>query len=315
MRRALILGGLGMLGHKLCQQWSRSGWSVTATFRGEYDPRPRYPGVFDGCDVVTGLNVLDSAAVKATLADVRPDVVVNCAGIVKQRPEAHDRYQSIAVNALLPHQLARYCGEIESRLIHISTDCVFDGGKGRYVETDACTAADLYGQTKALGETDSTESAAVTLRTSIIGRELSESGHGLLEWFLRQRGRHVRGFTRAIFSGLTTPELSRVIANVAEHHPDLTGVYHVAAEPISKHDLLQVINTTFGAEIPITAESEFACDRSLDGSRFRAATGYLAPDWPTLIAELVRDETPYDDWHDSARLIAERWGTHSFKSC
>ena len=135
---------------------------------------------------------------------------------------------------------------------------------------------------------------ALTLRTSIIGRELATS-QGLVEWFLRQE-HHAPGFTQAIFSGLTTIELSRVILRVIQSHPSLEGLYHVAAEPISKYDLLILLNRAFARGLRIDPDDSLRIDRSLDGSRFRAATGYEPPDWPGMIDEMAADATPYDRW-------------------
>lgn len=313
--RVLVIGGMGMLGHKLCQQLPTLGCSVIATVRSSFDPRTRYPGVFDACDIVTNVDVLDSASLYHHLQRIAPQVVVNCVGVIKQKSAAADRYQSTGINSFLPHQLARWCGELSSRLIHISTDCVFDGTQGGYRESDPCTATDLYGQSKSLGETEETEPAAITLRTSIIGRELSESGHGLLEWFLQQRGGHARGFRHAIYSGVTTHELARVIARVATEFPALNGVYQVVGQTISKFELLQLANAAFGNPVQMSEETTFRCDRSMIGEKFAAATGYSSPDWATLLSEIAHDKTPYDDWHKNARELEAKWRTHAFKSC
>lgn len=182
-------------------------------------------------------------------------------------------------------------------MIHISTDCVFSGRRGRYTEQDAADATDLYGRTKHLGEVAGP--GAVTLRTSIIGRELS-AAQGLVEWFLAQRGT-IPGYSKAIFSGLTTAEFSRVILDVIERHPDLTGVYHVASAPISKQDLLERLNRALDRGLTIRPDASVAIDRSLDGSRFAAAAGYAAPAWDTMIEELAGDAPAYDQWRQHAR--------------
>jgi dTDP-4-dehydrorhamnose reductase len=213
---------------------------------------------------------------------VRPAVVINCVGLVKQLADADDPLAALPVNALLPHRLARLCALTGTRLIHVSTDCVFSGRKGGYRESDDADAGDLYGRSKLLGEVDYAN--AMTLRTSIIGHELA-SAHGLIGWFLSQQG-SVRGFTRAIFSGLPTGELARVMKDFVVPRPDLRGVYHVAADPISKYDLLHVVNQEYGRGLDIRADGQLRIDRSLDGTRFREATGYVAPPWPWLVAEM-----------------------------
>ena len=221
---------------------------------------------------------------------VNPDVIVNCIGIVKQDPAARDPLKSIAVNALFPHELAQLCRETGARLIQLSTDCVFSGRKGNYREPDIPDAEDLYGRTKLLGELES--EGCLTIRTSMIGRELKGS-HGLLEWFLSQRER-VRGFTHAVFSGFTTLALAEAIADVIVDHPDVDGVWHLASEAISKFDLLKLIKQTYGLAIEIEPAESFVCDRSLNGSRFRDATGFRAPSWPEMIERMYADPTPYD---------------------
>ena len=220
-------------------------------------------------------------------------MVVNCIGVIKQLPGAHDPIVSIGINSLFPHRLRALCHAAGARLIHVSTDCVFSGRKGMYAEADPSDAEDLYGRSKFLGEVGG--EGAVTLRTSIIGRELSGTS-GLVEWFLAQRGGKAEGYSRAIFSGLTSIALARVILDVAASHPELSGVYHVSVDPISKLDLLRLLNDAFDARVEIAPNDRVAIDRSLDSSRFRAATGFTPPSWPDLVREMAEDAKPYDHW-------------------
>lgn len=287
--RVLILGGAGMLGHKLCQAASER-METAATVR-EKRPGAEALGLSKHVRVIGGVEVTDPASVERAVDSTRPDIVVNCVGIVKQSSLAQDAIASIAVNALFPHQLARICRESGTRLIHLSTDCVFSGHKGRYGEGDASDAEDLYGRSKVLGEVG--EPDAITLRTSMIGREL-RGANGLVEWFLSQKGKTVRGFRRAIFSGFTTAALSKIILDLVIPHPELTGVWHVAADPISKHDLLSTINDVYDLGVAIEADDAVVCDRSLNGERFRRATGFVAPSWKTMIEEMYHDPTPYE---------------------
>jgi dTDP-4-dehydrorhamnose reductase len=287
--RLLILGGSGMLGHKLWQTLSPE-FDSYVTFRSPF-PGFGQLGVPDSGRTIAGVSAQDFDGVTRTLEALRPNVVVNCIGIVKQDAAAKDPVVSIAVNALFPHKLARACAEIDARLIHISTDCVFSGRKGNYAETDFPDADDLYGRTKFLGEVS--DPNCITIRTSIIGREL-KGRHGLLEWFLSQEGTRVRGFTRAIFSGFTTHALADVLLNVMTRHPELSGTWQVAAEPIDKFELLSLIKSVYRLNIEIEADSTFVCDRSLDGSRFRNATGMTPPTWPDMIHRMHDDPTPYN---------------------
>ena len=177
-------------------------------------------------------------------------------------------------------------------MIHISTDCVFSGKKGNYLESDESDAEDLYGRSKFLGEV-AYPPHSITLRTSIIGREL-KTHLGLIEWFLSQKdGDTIHGYKRAIFTGFTTDELSRVIMNEVIPHPELTGLYHVSSDPINKFDLLQMTNQAFGKKINILLDEDFFMDRSLDSTRFRQATGYQPPSWAEMIQEMAQDSQFY----------------------
>lgn len=286
--RLLLLGAAGMLGHKLLQVLS-ARLSIIGTVRGnvaEY----RYHPVLSP-DILKGhIDASDISTVEKVIEECEPDVVINCIGIVKQLPAAHDPLQSIAINALFPHQLAHICQQRGIRLIHISTDCVFSGQKGYYHEDDFADADDLYGRTKYLGEVDYEN--ALTLRTSIIGRELGTS-HGLIEWFLGQDGGTVSGYTNAIFSGLTTNALSDVIATIITDYPEMRGVWHVASEPISKYDLLKLVKTVYNLSIEIQPDNSVVIDRSLNGSRLRENTNIIIPSWQTMIEQMHQDPTPY----------------------
>ena len=285
--RVLILGGSGMLGHRVWQGLNARFDTWVALRR-----RPDCPLFAADDRVIEGLDATDFERLERLIADLVPDAVVNCIGIVKQLAAAHDPIASITVNALFPHIVARSCERAGARLIQISTDCVFSGRRGGYSESDVPVPMDLYGRSKLLGEVDKPH---LTLRTSIIGREL-HGAHGLVEWFLANRGGGVSGFTRARFSGLTTLELAGVIGDVIERHPRLEGLYHVAAEPISKYDLLMLLNNAFDAGVTIEPNDTLALDRSLDGSHFREATGWAAPPWPEMVEAMARDAEAYEEW-------------------
>ena len=284
--KVLILGGSGMLGHKLSQVLAER-FDTLATFRGSSAVGVYYPR-----HIVCGVLAEDFETVEKALTANEPDVVVNCIGIVKQDEAAKDRAQSIAINSLFPHQLARACGARGIRLIHLSTDCVFSGRRGNYKEDDVSDAEDIYGRTKWLGELDYDH--CLTIRTSMIGRELRGS-HGLIEWFLSQRGKRVRGFKRAIFSGFTTIALSETIGNIIANGDEIHGVWHVTADPINKFELLSMVKQAFQVDIEIEPDESFVCDRSLDDTRFRARTGFKPPSWEQMIDRMARDTTPYDE--------------------
>jgi dTDP-4-dehydrorhamnose reductase len=234
--------------------------------------------------VINGIDVENADALMRVVAVSRPAVVINCVGVVKQLADSNDPLVALPLNAILPHRLSRLCEAAGARFVHISTDCVFSGKRGMYVESDAADASDLYGRSKLLGEVDAPH--AITLRTSIIGHELS-GAHGLVGWFLAQQGR-VKGFRRAIFSGLPTVELARVIRDLVLKMPSLRGLHHVSAAPINKFELLGLVKEVYGRDIDIVADDALVIDRSLDSSRFRAATGYVPPSWPDLIRAMHR---------------------------
>lgn len=274
----LILGASGMLGNAMMRVMSeRTDWHVQGTIRSERSRRYFEPDI--ARRLIPGIDVEQADALVSVFAAGKPDIVINCVGLVKQLSDAKDPLRAVPINTLLPHRLAALCKLSGARLIHMSTDCVFSGEQGRYRESDRADADDLYGRSKLLGEVD--DPHAVTLRTSIIGHEL-ESAHGLVNWFLAQQV-SCRGFTRAIFSGLPTAVLAQVVRDIVIPRPDLHGVYHVASAPVSKYDLLRMIAAEYGKDIAIEPCDTLVIDRSLDASRFRAATGYVAPDWTTLI--------------------------------
>ena len=279
--RVLILGGDGMLGHQLLRHFAPRH-ETRVTLRQAVSAYASF-GLFTPANSYGGVELTSSDALAQVLADFRPDAVINAVGIVKQRPTAEEAIPSIEINALFPHRLALACATAGARLVHMSTDCVFSGRKGGYVETDPSDAEDLYGRTKFLGEVHAPN--AVTLRTSIVGPELSRKA-GLLEWFLAQRGT-VRGFRKAIFSGFTTIEMARIIEHLLTRSPAPSGLYHVSSEPISKYDLLDLVRTTLGLDVEIVPWDDFRCDRSLDSTRFRTEFGYRPPAWPAMVEELA----------------------------
>jgi dTDP-4-dehydrorhamnose reductase len=294
--RVLIIGGTGMLGHKLYQVF-KDHFDTFVTLRSK-GPRYSPPGLFDERQVIEDIDVSDLGKLEDVVKRIRPDVVVNCVGIIKQLPESHDPLLSIATNSLLPHQLARMCNDYDSKMVHISTDCVFSGQKGMYTEDDNPDPVDLYGRSKLLGEiSDATH--ALTIRTSIIGRELKDT-NALVEWFLAQSGGSIKGYTNAIFSGLTTVSLADVVKTILLDHGDLHGLYHVSSEPISKYDLLVLLRDVYDKRIEIVPDAEVRIDRTLDSRRFVEATNMKPLAWSTLINKLASDSTPYDEWRNQA---------------
>ncbi len=307
--RALVLGAAGMLGHELVRELSRRH-DVTASVR--CPPSGPTAEALNGSRVHVGFDARQPHSLAPLLTRERPDVIVNCVGIVKQRVEALNVVESIAVNSLFPHWLGELAALAGARVVHLSTDCVFSGKVGGYTEESAPDPVDLYGRSKLLGEL--TEAPGLTLRTSIIGLEIGRNT-SLVEWFLSQQ-QPVSGFTRAIYSGLTTMEMARCIAGVVEDHPDLAGVWHVASDPIDKFTLLRKLAAALGrAHDFVQPDDNLACDRSLAGGLFTTTTGYLPPSWDRMLAELASriKAREASSWFSTASVSSSpeapaRWG-------
>lgn len=282
--KILILGAVGMLGHKLFTLLSEcDNLKVDATVRSLEESRWFSQELL--AKIYENVDVDNFDTIIRVIADLKPNVVINCIGIIKQMAAAQDPIISVSINALFPHRLALACKAADARMIHISTDCVFDGAQGNYSENDKSNATDLYGRTKFLGEVYYPH--CVTLRTSIIGHEL-KGKHGLIEWFLAQKGK-VRGFTNAIYSGFPTVEVAHIIGEYVIPNTDLKGLYHVSSDPISKYKLLQLVADKYKKQIEIEPYDDVRIDRSLDSTLFRTITGYTPPSWPELVDRMYRN--------------------------
>jgi dTDP-4-dehydrorhamnose reductase len=288
--RILVLGAQGMMGHMACRVL-RERHDVIGTVRSAWDDDAALAHFLPREACRDNVDVLDDDRLHAVLDEVRPDAVINCVGIVKQLAEAKDAVASILTNSLLPHRAALACSTRSVRLIHLSTDCVFSGRAGNYTTDDVPDPIDLYGRSKLLGETVGGE--ALTIRTSIVGRQLTNAT-SLFEWVLASRGTTVRGFRRAVYSGLTTTALARVIEKLLTEHPDLTGVWQVASSPITKYDLLLRLDDLLGLGLEIVPDDTFVCDRSLDGSEFTRVTGINVPTWDVMLRAFADDQPSYD---------------------
>jgi len=292
--KIVVLGAAGMLGHKMFQRLRTQFPGTIASLR-KPSACPPFDRIelFQGADVRTGIDVMEFDALGAWLSEIRPDYIVNCIGVIKQRPTAQEAIPTITINALLPHRLAALAAGWNGRLIHFSTDCVFSGSRGAYTEDDESDAHDLYGRSKFLGEAAGPN--ALTLRTSIIGRELVEH-RSLLDWFLAQKGRTARGFRRVIYAGVTTNHLADLVAEIIRNHPDLSGLYQAASSPISKYDLLCLLRDAYALDVEIITDDAEQSDRSMIGQKLHGAIGYTAPSWPELVNQLATDRTPYQSW-------------------
>ena len=276
--KVLVLGASGMLGNAVYRYLSKDdGLSVLGTIRSDsastfFDEKIRQ-------NLIANVDVDNLDNLKNLFEKYKPDLMINCIGLIKQLDEAHNPIRALEINSLLPHRLAELTKIFDSRLIHISTDCVFSGNLGGYLEDSFADGDDLYGRSKYLGEiVDSPH--AITIRTSIIGHEISTK-NALLEWFLSQDG-PVSGYRKAIFSGVPTVELARIIHEFILPNPDLSGLFHVSSKPIDKHSLLSLIADVYHKNIRIIPTDQLIINRSLNSSKFQKATGYKCPEWVEL---------------------------------
>ncbi len=281
--RILVVGASGMLGHEAIKVLSPD-FEVWGSCR-----RPsELPDLGIPAErLLGGLDASDRDSAYALIERVKPDLVLNAVGIVKQRPDAKAAIPSIAVNSLWPHVLADACERHGARMVHVSTDCVFSGSRGGYIEADVPDAFDLYGRSKLLGEVTDRENA-VTLRTSIIGWQIGPAT-GLVGWFAEHRTEPLLGYTRAVFSGLTTRALTEVVRDVVLPDESLSGLWHLSVDPIDKFTLLTTLAEKLGWELDITAVAEPVIDRSLDSTRFRERTGWTPQSWDELLTELAAE--------------------------
>lgn len=282
INRVLVLGASGMLGNAVLRFFAQSPecevYGTARSWGAIRDLQHKAPTA----KFVTGIDVDNLDSLTRLFATVKPSLVINCVGIVKQLEEANDPLVALPINALLPHRLARLAQVAGARLVHLSTDCVFSGTKGNYLESDTPDAYDLYGRSKLLGEVDYPN--AITLRTSIIGHELS-GARSLIDWFLSQTD-EVSGYKKAVFSGFPTVEIARIIRDFVMPNPHLHGLYHLSAEPINKYDLLSLVAQVYDKKISINPNENYAIDRSLNSDRFRLATGFKPESWVELIKRM-----------------------------
>lgn len=282
-KKIVVLGANGMLGGSLHRYFTKTEHSVVGTVRSDLALKQLSDWGFS--NIIGGIDATDYDAVEGVITELKPDYVFNCIGLIKQLSQSELPIPAIEINSLLPHKLAELCTKYKSRLVHFSTDCVFSGSTGGYTESSLPDATDLYGRSKLLGEVDYGQH--LTLRTSIIGHELN-SNVSLVDWFLNQKG-SIRGFSKAIFSGLPTCYVAEFIDNYVISNPGLSGLYHLSAEPIDKYQLLLLIKNTYGIDIDVVDHPDFVIDRSLNSNKLRNIINFKPATWPDLV-EKMNDE-------------------------
>ena len=291
MRKILIFGASGMLGHMLIRVLSPHH-HVVGTTTNQYDSQSPLTRILTRDNLINLVDARSLPTVEKVIHETKPDVIINCVGLIKQKMELENSVNAIQLNSLFPHQLAALCNKSNIRLIHFSTDCVFQGTPGVKQLSDTPNATDLYGLSKLLGELST--SPCLTLRTSIVGRQLIGS-ESLFEWAISKRGTTINGYKNAIYTGLTTNRLSQIIKNLIEEFPNLSGTHQVASLPISKFELISKLNDDLKLGLHIEPETEFYCDRSLDGAEFNQLTNIDIPSWDDMLTELAADQSFYDN--------------------
>lgn len=282
--KILVVGISGMLGHKIFLELQKNrNLKVFGMLRNIHNYKKAFAENTDG--LIDGIHVENIENIDKHIGLIKPNYIINCIGVIKQNNAINKHLEVIKINSSFPHQLAALCTKHNSKLIHFSTDCVFSGNTGMYRESDMEDARDLYGRSKLIGEID--YDSHLTLRTSMIGHELKTKS-SLLEWFLDQKG-SINGFSKAIFSGLPTITIARVLEKIITNHSNLEGVYHLAADPINKYDLLHLVKKIYSFDIQIKMEKNFLINRSLNSSRFFEDTKIVIPAWENLIKEMHQD--------------------------
>lgn len=287
--RILVLGVSGLIGHKLFQELHLE-FDVFGTLHKSKNHYGNIP-LFSGNNIIEKIDVSEFEVLKGVINAINPDVILNCVGITKRKEEINDMYKALTINSVFPHQLANWAKHYDKRIIHFSTDCVFDGKIGNYNESSLTTAEDVYGRTKALGELRYKNT--LTIRSSFIGQELFGKTE-LLEWFLAQNDRKINGFTNVFYSGISTIYMSKLIKKIIANFPDLCGLYHLAPDkPISKYELLCIAKEAFNVNVDIIPVDNPVHHPTLDASKLKREMNLIIPDWKEMMTELKSTGTIY----------------------
>jgi dTDP-4-dehydrorhamnose reductase len=286
--KILILGGDGMIGHKMDQVLSVQNHEIVISIREKKDLTLK--------SISSKSKVFFNDFLKDNIIDflvkVNPDVIINAIGVTIRRGVKKNISDTIYLNSLFPHQLSNWALSFKKRLIHFSTDCVFSGSEGSYLEDATPNALDYYGKTKGLGEVNSISS--LTIRSSMIGPELYNKTE-LFEWIINNKEKEINGFSRVMYSGVTTVYMARLLADLIDNHKNLSGIYNVASKPISKFELLHLINDNFDLGLIINDNKTVISNKTLNASKIEKEIGLQPPSWDELIFELKKDYMNFID--------------------
>ena len=293
--RILILGGNGMIGHKMYQMISKVNEDTWVTLRNDLSTY-KFSDIYNHEKVIDNIDLSDFKKMLNTLNEIKPDIILNACGITIRRGVEKIKSDTILLNSVLPHILNEWVTLNNKKLIHFSTDCVFSGKKGNYSDSDIKDANDLYGTTKSLGEIIDSK-FTITLRGSMIGREL-EYKTELFEWFLKQSGKNIKGFDEVIYSGITNVKMGEIVLRVINYYPNLSGIYNVSSKPITKFDLLKLCNVYFGINSIIEMDNSYTNNKNLISDKFFNEIGIEQPNWNDLIRQLKDDCLIYNNLYN-----------------
>ncbi len=282
--KVLILGVDGMIGHKIAH-YLEDHFDLTGT------SRKKLSGLDIGLKKIRIINIdLFYNDYKKLLKENNPDIIINSAGITTRRGIDQRLDEARYINNLLPISLAHWVKKHNKKLIHFSTDCVFSGKKGNYLDEDIPDAEDLYGKLKGMGEVHN--SNTLIIRCSMIGREIFNHTE-LFEWLNSMKDKQVEGFSNVIFSGVTTSWMGNTLNDILKHNFDLSGIYNISSQPISKYDLITKLSRAFNLNIDIIKNINIKSNKVLNSKKFTEITGINCPSWDTLIDQFVEDNNNY----------------------
>ena len=293
--KILILGGNGMIGHKMYQTISKIHKDTWVTLRKSLTSYS-YSEIYNPEKVIDNIDLINFQTISNQLNKINPDIVVNACGITIRRGIETLKSNSIILNSALPHFLNEWVTSNNKRLIHFSTDCVFTGAKGDYIDNDNKDAYDLYGSTKSMGEVIDSK-YAITLRGSMIGSEL-ENKTELFEWFLKQKNKKIKGFNKVIYSGITTTKMAEIVLKLIDQFPNLSGVYNISSKPISKFELLKLWNNLFDINANIEIDNSYTSNKNLISDNFYRTISMEQPDWVELSSQLNIDNLLHNNLYN-----------------
>lgn len=282
--KIFVLGDDGMLGHVVKQYFKEKGYEVKGTSRSNNSDFQ--------FDVMKNINDFEKF-----IADFKPEVVINCIGILNKVAEDNKPLAVIA-NSYLPHYVDEICRNNKIKFIHVSTDCVFDGKKGEYDEDSFKDATSFYGQSKALGEVNNDYN--LTLRTSIVGPDKNENGIGLFQWFMNQE-KETNGFDKVIWTGVTTIEFAKCMEKAIQNN--LTGLRHVANnQQIDKYSLLNLFKKHFKKDIVIKPKSDYVSNKSLVRT---TDFDFEIPSYNQMVKEMSEWVSRHEEFYSESQRVSK----------